>query len=188
ETLESLKRPAFQETLRELIAASDSPQTQRFKHMYGELLKTLPLVYEEVLRATDHELPLQWILGDVHREHFLFTNGQVTGLVDFGAVCVDSRVRDIARLLDSIALDDPERWEVGVQAYQQVSPLTPDELAVLAAFDSGGVAVAAYRWLHWLVVEGRQLAPEAVAARLEHLAGRLEALNRRGRASVLPPS
>lgn len=184
--LVGLQRSTFKDSLGEMIARSGCMYKSQCEQMFGALLSTIPLVLREVQQAARRRLPLQWILGDVHREHFLFTESQVTGVVDFGAVCIDSRVRDIARLLDSIALDNPQRWHIGLDAYQQVSALAPKELATLAAFDAGGIAVAAYRWLHWLVVEGRDFDRQAVTLRLEHLTNRLEALACRGRASVLP--
>ena len=186
-TLVGLQRSTFQDSLGEMITRSGCICKSQCEQMFGALLSAIPLALREVQQAAGRLLPLQWILGDVHREHFLFTREKVTGVVDYGAVCVDSRVRDIARLLDSIALDDPERWQIGLEAYQQVSSLAPQELTTLAAFDAGGIAVAAYRWLHWLVVEGRDFDRQAVTARLHHLATRLEALNQRGRAGVLPP-
>lgn len=186
-TLGGLQRSALQHTLREMLSGTDCPHKNQCERIFRALLSAIPLVLTEVQQAAGQLLPLQWILGDTHRQHFLFTEEQVTGVVDYGAVCVDSRMRDVARLLDSIALDEPEQWQIGLEAYQQVSPLAPEELTTLSAFDAGGIAVAAYRWLHWLIVEGRDFDRQAVALRLEHLTNRLEALTRRGRASVLPP-
>lgn len=134
------------------------------------------------------ELPLQWRWGDARGENFLFEGDHVTGVVDFATAGIDSVAGDLARLLGSLAGDDPGAWQVGLQAYQRIRPLSPEEQAALAAFDAGGAVAAVANWIRWVFVEGRfQANHDSVAVRLADLAKRLEAMNRRGHASVMVP-
>jgi hypothetical protein len=42
-------------------------------------------------------LPVHYILRDIHREHLLFTEGAVSGIIDFDAVRIDTPAVDLAR-------------------------------------------------------------------------------------------
>ncbi|QDS98913.1 phosphotransferase enzyme family protein [Adhaeretor mobilis] len=188
-TLKGLSQDIYQARMAELIVTSDSLYAERCQRMFAALRSCLPIIQEEVAKVVQMPLPLRWILGDVHREHLLFTGNEVTGLIDFGAVRVDSPMTDVARLLGSTTLDDHEKWTAGLTAYTLIRRISPSELATMAAFDAGGVAVAANRWLHWLLVSDEEishLAPSAVQERLCFLTTRLEAMIERGRAGVLP--
>jgi len=48
-------------------------------------------------------LPLQPCVRDIWHDHVLFTGNEVTGLMDFGALAVDTPATDIARLVNSFA-------------------------------------------------------------------------------------
>ncbi len=58
-------------------------------------------------------LPLQPCLRDIWHEHVLFTGDEVTGLVDFGAVAIDTPATDIARLVSSFADVTPLAFREG---------------------------------------------------------------------------
>jgi homoserine kinase type II len=47
-------------------------------------------------------LPLQPSIRDIWHDHVLFTGDEVTGLIDFGALDIDTPATDIARLLGSL--------------------------------------------------------------------------------------
>lgn len=125
-------------------------------------------------------LPLQRRLGDARREHFLFTGDEVTGIVDFGAVDVDSPAGDVARLLGGLAGADRQRWALGLAAYEELHPLTDDERQAALVFDSTGAAISAANWIHWLFQDSAALAPSvdraAAVDRLRQLVERLRVL------------
>ena len=121
----------------------------------------------------DPPLRQQWRIGDIRREHVLFVGEEVTGVIDFAAACVDSVAGDVARLLGSMAGDDPQRRRASLQAYQSLRPLDEHERVAVELFDVGGVCVAISNWARWLAVEGRQVGPAPrVVARLRKLTRR----------------
>ncbi|HEY1067351.1 MAG TPA: aminoglycoside phosphotransferase family protein [Pirellulales bacterium] len=112
-------------------------------------------------------------LRDCHREHVLFTGDEATGLVDFGALRLESPLAAVARLLGSYAEDDETAWRRGVTAFDWLR--APDALSLLRAFDRSAAVLACFTWLNWIYEEGRAFdEPERVAARLQRLIGRLE--------------
>ena len=69
-------------------------------------------------------LNLQPCLRDIWHDHVLFTGDKVTGMIDFGAVDIDTPATDIARLVGSLVGDDAAGWQSGIAAYSDVRPLT----------------------------------------------------------------
>lgn len=145
-----------------------------------------PRVGAQLEQARALAAPLQVCLRDVTREHVLFVDEQVTGIIDFGAVRVESVAADIARLLGSIVGDDAQGWECGLRAFEKVRPLSPAERQLVSAFDASTVAMAGMNWLVWLVLEGRQFDDRARAIeRVRRALERLETQNRHAAASRL---
>lgn len=130
-------------------------------------------------------VPLQPCLRDVWRPHVLFRGGEVSGIIDFGALGIDTVATDVARLLGSLVGEAPEAgrvpagWPMGLAAYMATRPLSRNERRLVATYDRSGVLIGAANWLRWLAVERRSFPPAAdVAQRVCRLAdrlGRLEA-------------
>ena len=56
--------------------------------------------------ACRESLPLSPAIRDIHHDHVLFSGDQVTGLVDFGILRIDTPLADMARLVGSLVADD----------------------------------------------------------------------------------
>ncbi len=122
------------------------------------------------------EVPVQPCVCDLWHDHVLFTQDQVTGIIDFGSVKVDHISVDLARLLGSLVGDDAAMWQIGLSSYQAVRPLSPDEIALARVLNRTGVIIAATHWLRWLYRDGRVYdSSAAVTARLLFLLRRLSA-------------
>ena len=122
-------------------------------------------------------MPLQPCIRDIWHDHVLFLDGQVSGIVDFGAMRVDNIATDIARLLGSLVGDEREGWRQGLEAYETVRPISEHEGRLIKAFDRSGVVLALVNWLRWIYLEKRIFERrDAVEARFDELLPRLERL------------
>lgn len=130
----------------------------------------------EWLAPFEHlELGTHPCLCDVWHDHLLFEGDRLTGLLDYGAVRVDTPAVDLARMLGSLVEDDPERWQTGLAAYRQVRPLGTEEEALARALDRSGVVIGITNWLRWLYHDGRAFDDRLAAIdRLHVLVQRVE--------------
>jgi Ser/Thr protein kinase RdoA (MazF antagonist) len=184
-----IARRFAQGDLEELCRRLAVPPRLDFHDRAWRLMTLARIALEPVLamlqRASTIQVPLQPCICDVWHDHVLFTGERVTGLVDFGAMRVESVAIDVARLLGSMAGDNEALWRVGLDAYHAVRPLSDDERALVGPLDSSGVLLPALNWVDWLYRQHRQFPdPRAVARRLDEILPRLETLA----ASLLSPA
>ena len=129
-----------------------------------------------LLEAESHrEVHLQPCICDVWHDHMLFTGAQVTGLVDFGAMRIDTTACDIARLLGSLVGDDRAARAMALEAYSALVPLPDDARSLVEVFDQSSVLLAGMNWLQWICVDGKRFSqPQRVLVRLDAIIERLE--------------
>lgn len=119
-------------------------------------------------------LPLQPCLRDIWHDHVLFTGDEVTGVIDFGAVDIDTPATDIARLLGSLVEDGVEGWQTGLAAYSTVRRLSPEESVAASALDKSGTVLAGCNWIRWIYIKRRKFENEAqVIGRFRHILERV---------------
>ncbi|MCI0379161.1 MAG: phosphotransferase [Gemmataceae bacterium] len=130
----------------------------------------------DLLKPWEKEIvPVFPCLCDVWHDHVLFSGDEVTGIIDYGNVAIDSPAADLARLLGSLVEDDDDRWRTGIEAYAAVRSISDREILLARALDRSGAILAAATWLKWLYWEQRPVAKRsAVADRLERIVRRLE--------------
>jgi Ser/Thr protein kinase RdoA (MazF antagonist) len=125
---------------------------------------------------TDVRLPLQPCLCDLWHDHVLFTDDDVTGLVDYGSAKTDHVAVDLARLLGSLVEDDPALREAGLDAYDGEVGLSVEERALVDVLDRTGAVLSLTNWLRWIYADGRRYSDdERVANRIAALVRRIEA-------------
>jgi homoserine kinase type II len=121
------------------------------------------------------EALLRPCIRDVWHDHVLFSGQQVTGLIDFGAMRVDSIATDIARLVGSLVGDDRRGRRLAIAAYQTINALTRDEERMIGVLDLSTQVIAGLNWVRWLSVENRTFPnPSAMAERIRKILGRLK--------------
>ncbi|HJQ81210.1 MAG TPA: phosphotransferase [Lacipirellulaceae bacterium] len=124
-----------------------------------QFIAALPIAAQKAIAKleplVDIRLPLQPCLRDIWHDHILFIGDEVTGIIDFGAVDIDTPAADIARLLGSLVADDPAGWQTGLAAYSSVRPVSPDESLAVSAFDTCGPILAGCNWIRWIYIERR---------------------------------
>lgn len=169
------------ERLRQYVQPGIWPEALPRARRILELAPILaPGVAAALTRAENVEVPLQVSIGDIWHDHVLFEGDRVSGLIDFGAMRVDSVAGDLARLLGSIAGDAPELWKAGLEIYESIRPLSDSERSVLASFDQSTVLLGALNWLEWIYRERRVFGDSgAVLSRLDGLIVRQEHLCRK---------
>ncbi len=146
--------------------------------------RAIPTVLSQLEAIASAELPLQPCIRDVWHDHILFTGDRVTGLVDFGAMEIDTPATDIARLLGSLTgessspfrvqpiepVNDQQTWRAGLAAYELVHPLSHEERKAAAAIETANPILAGCNWLRWLYVDKRQFAdPGQILARFQRI-------------------
>ena len=92
-------------------------------------------ILPEIRAAASLAVALQPVLRDARPDHLLFINDRVTGLVDFGAMGIDTVAADLARLCAEWIGENSDLREEAVSSYRQARPLTETEEALIAAFE-----------------------------------------------------
>ncbi|MCC7086600.1 MAG: phosphotransferase [Pirellulales bacterium] len=150
---------------------------QRSQPFIGLFVRAAPDVLRRITALAALQVPIQSCIRDVHRDHILFVDDAVTGIVDFGSMKPDSVASDIARLLGSMAIDHAHLWEEGLAIYSQIRSLSADERRLIRAYDQSAVLLSGIHWLQWLFAEGRRFErPAAVLHRFDVMMQRLARL------------
>jgi homoserine kinase type II len=154
--------------LSEAITRTTWPDLASFAQQFVAVLPTaIPQAIAQLAPLADVPFALQPCLRDIWHDHVLFTGDEVTGLVDFGTMDIDTPACDIARLLGSLVPTSPPRysgegpidadtWQTGLAAYHAVRPLSADETRAVTALDTSGVVLAGYNWIRWIYIERRE--------------------------------
>jgi len=121
-------------------------------------------------------LPLLPAIRDIHHEHVLFTGGEVTGLIDFGAMRMDTPLTDIARLAGSLIADDRLARDFALDAYSQLRPLVDQDRRLIDLLDRSGLILGGLNWLRWLYLDRRDMGPlPPIVKRLDEILARMVA-------------
>jgi Ser/Thr protein kinase RdoA (MazF antagonist) len=130
----------------------------------------------DLLYAEGHSLvPIQPCLRDTRPDHFLFEGDRLTGLIDFGAMGMDTVAGDLARLLGESIGTNPTARDEALSAYRSIRPLRDEEAGLIATFEKANAILGAGRWARWHFLECRAFQdPDAVVLGLRRGLGRLD--------------
>ncbi len=121
------------------------------------------------------QLPLSPAIRDIHHDHLLFIGDELTGLIDFGAMRLDTPLTDIARLVGSLVADDRQMRQSAFDCYHEIRPLSETDRAIVELLDESGLLLSAVNWLTWLYVERRDMGPPApIVHRLDAILSRMQ--------------
>lgn len=163
----------------ELKAQTDDPCRSSALEWLGLARDTTPKALGMIERAGRLVSPLQPCLRDARPEHFLFEGDRVTGLVDFGAMDVETAAADLARLQGEwLPLPEGEALRAeGIKAYTEVAALHFNHLTIATAFEAAADVLIAERWIRWGLHERRRFDdPNAIADGLNRGLARLRGL------------
>jgi Ser/Thr protein kinase RdoA (MazF antagonist) len=138
-----------------------------------------PMLLDPLEQAAARIVPVQPCLRDARPEHFLFEGDRLGGLVDYGAMGIDSVAADLARLLGEWSGGDPAARREALDSYERVRPLDPAEAGLIRVFESATALLIGERWVRWKFIEGRHFDdPNAVAKGLARSLNQLRRLDR----------
>jgi homoserine kinase type II len=155
--IEELSRAIDRSTWPELV-----PLARQF---IAALPQAVPPAIAKLEPLSNVPLPLQPCIRDIWHDHVLFRGERVAGLIDFGALDIDTPAADIARLLGSLAdctLHDGEGhaafdiWQEGLNAYTAIRPLSENESLAVTALDAAAPILAGCNWILWIYLDRRQ--------------------------------
>ena len=92
-------------------------------------------------------VPVFPCLCDVWHDHVLFTGDRVTGIVDYGAMKIDTPAVDLARLLGDLVGDDDARFDFGLHAYHAINPPVTVSSQLVKQLDRTGTVCAIIHWV-----------------------------------------
>jgi aminoglycoside phosphotransferase (APT) family kinase protein len=101
---------------------------------------------------TSRMVPTQMVLRDVHRQHILFREAVVTGLVDFDAVGLDTVATDLARWVGDFAekpADLPVLMDAALTGYQRFAPISGCESELASAISEASSILLLGNWVVW---------------------------------------
>lgn len=151
---------------------------ERFREAAREmtlLFRTLhQQVHSELQNVRSVRVALQPCIRDLWHDHLLFTADELTGLVDFGAVRVDTVSCDLSRLLGSLFGSDISARDDALSAYTRFRPLSVPETQLIVPLDRSGVLLSGMTWLKRRYVQQDPIRDlPRVTTRLESIVQRL---------------
>ena len=130
----------------------------------------LPWLQRELTALAVIAFPVQPVLRDIWRAHVLFTDCEVTGLIDLSAAASDHVTVDLARLFRSWFGSDVSSVQNAVKEFQSLRILSGPEQRLLQTLDASTVLLSPVTWLRRRMESGdRANSSGDVIARLTEL-------------------
>jgi homoserine kinase type II len=176
--LEKLVRPEsamLDQAASQLKSASIHPTLQETLATLVDLLCRVPQsqiasLQNRLSEFSKMDLPLHPVVRDLRAEHLLFTDDQLTGLVDFDAMQMDSVAYDLSRLTSSMRLSE-HQLHLALSTYHASRPIQAAEAKLIQLLTAVGRLLAPLSWINWLVLERRSFSNlSAVQRRLKEVA------------------
>ncbi|WP_165250795.1 phosphotransferase enzyme family protein [Paludisphaera soli] len=153
----ALRRSGFDEIERSLDLKADDPLAGSATTWLRSARRAAPDVLAAASPVVERAVWLQPCLRDARPGHFLFDQGRLSGLVDFGAMDVESVSADLARLAGEwFGPDDLSLRSEGLEAYGRIRPLESAEVEAAQAFETLADLLIGERWVRWRFLEGRR--------------------------------
>lgn len=117
-------------------------------------------------------------LRDLWSDSVLWTDGQISGLIDLSAARVDHPAGDIARLFGSLFLNNRELWDSALDEYDSILPLLPADHRLIRLYVDSEVVLSTFAWVERLFLTPQQVTPAQATAmwsRLDHYCERVRA-------------
>ena len=93
------------------------------------------------------------VLGDPWSDHLFFKDHQLTAIIDYDAMRLDTPVADLSRCLCSLVGQDADRQRQALAHYQKVSPLRDQQWELLYWYNLSSRVLGPLLWLQWLFLD-----------------------------------
>lgn len=140
------------------------------------LARSLTLVSDRVIRCRALLEPWRTVPvpsfachGDLWGENILFTHDRVSGVIDYGAMRVDSPASDLARLLGDLAGPDSAGLDAGVATYHAANPPVHVPVELVRVLAETGIVCALANWHLRLADRPMDTLSDRVVARIDAL-------------------
>lgn len=145
-----------------------------YERAHEAIQRTAPLALAALEPWRNVRLAIQPCLRDLRAEHVLFEHSRVAGIVDYGAMAVDSPAIDLARLLGDMTGDNAELFARGINRYRACRASFAASELLVQQLDGAGVVCSLIGWFARPAREISRLPVEKIATRLLHLILRAE--------------
>lgn len=132
-----------------------------FERVRNVARESLPPLAQELQAFGNQVVPAAIVLGDPWSDHLFFENHQLTGIIDYDAMRVDSIAADLSRLLCSLVGQDPHAQQIALDRYLQHRPLTDVERQVWQLTNRSSQVLGPILWMRWLFLE-QSMAPAPI--------------------------
>ncbi|MEQ1904725.1 MAG: phosphotransferase [Pirellulaceae bacterium] len=120
-------------------------------------------------------LLMQPVIRDIWHDHLLFVDDRLSGIIDYGAMRIDSVCCDWARVIASLRINGKIPWDQSFEILSQYVSLSDVDLAMIRWLSDCGTMLGVTNWIDWLFVEGREFHDRNSAIeRFRVLCGQLE--------------
>lgn len=163
-------------------AAADVRQNKEIRDLGSNICQRFaalaPSIQKQLNQSASIDVEIQTIIGDIWHDHVLFTDDQVTGIVDYGAMRMDTPAADLARLLGSLAGESIDLPIAGLNAYQAANTnVSWADNRIIECYDSSTTVISGMNWLQWICVEGRVFGDlQPVVERMKMISRRMDFL------------
>ncbi len=156
------------------VSIASEPLNHLRQYLSATAKDSAAQIFSELMPFKSTILPIQPVIRDIWHDHVFFTGNEVTGIVDFGAMTMDTVCLDLSRLIGSLVDDDSKKWQMALETYSRIRALTEPECRIIRLLDRSGVLLGGINWLKWIFVEQRHFDDfSAVEKRIQYLLQRM---------------
>ena len=132
------------------LLASQCPELKNELQLVGtRITHWFPRLSESLAPICQRHHPAWWIVRDCWREHWLFEQSRLSGLIDFGAARKDWPGFDLVRCFGTMLKEGDTKWQSGFERYRRAVPEVPFELQDLLTVHRVSVVLSLLQWFDW---------------------------------------
>ncbi len=145
-------------TLQDAVTGASDPNSVAALRWIAWARRLIGKIDADLRKVATESVSIQPVLRDARPEHFLFTSGRLTGLVDYGAMDLDTPWVDLARLF--LEIPDGPRRRMALDAYEQQWNSAMDGQRLLLPLTTAADLLVGAHWIRWHFVERRHFEDE----------------------------